>query len=1193
MKKNDVFGHYTNNAWRKTYRVMKLTVLFLLLGIFSVSAKGFAQGGTISLQMENASLESILQELKSHSDYTFVYSDQHIEDVTLNSFEVEDADLEEVMNECLEDTNLSYFVEDNVVVIFEKDPVFETEAAPEEKKVKGNVTDSNGIPLPGVSVIVKGTNIGVATDIDGNYEIKFEQADALIYSFVGMNSQEIKYTGQTKIDIVLSDDAKALSEVVVTGYSSISKERATGSFVKIDSEEMQKVHHVSVEEKLQASSPGVLLSKKAGDGGEEVVIQMRGRATIKGSVEPLIVIDGFPVETRLSDLNTNDIESINILQDAAASSIWGAKAANGVIVVTTKRGKTGVKPQVEFSYNTHIIPAPRLKDLQLASSEVLIDSYVDYAKKYHDYDINNYVNGGEQYLKPVSQIIADHIKDPVNFTEGQMWEQLQKYKDTNNNKQYEDLFLRTGHTTETNLSVRGGNDFADYFLSYGYRNTKSTAVGDKSDRHNITINNNFNLHKKLRLSTGVNVMFDNKTNNGHGLNQKSGRWTSCPQYYNLVDENGEPIDYRIEMGTEEQMQEWEAKGLTPMYYNLIDGMHLNDNTTKRLSLRINAKLQYEIAKGLKLETSAMYQKSDNENRIYNSEYSSAAISMYNGYANITDSPNGSSKIFYNIPKGGILKLNNNDLTSYTFRNMLDFDKSIGKHQIKALAGFELRETRSKIRNRMEAGYNEDLVAWNLVDFYQLNQGVETITGIRTYDFNNFGDEDRERFASYFTNGSYTYDNKYTFSYSARIDDGSMFGVETNKRRTPLWSVGASWLISREDFFNVSYLDFLKLRLTYGKNGNVNNSFSSVTILAQSGGYNWDTALPEAKIKNYANPDLKWETTATTNMAVDFGLFDSRVTGTLELYKKKTSDVLVPHLTNSFQGTGTMITNAGTIENKGFTLQIQGRIGNKFQWIPGFNLSYNKNKVTEALDIAEDFWGFMNNLNNGEVPEGYSSTTIWGYKGAGLDANGEPMVYDKDGNITDISGPALDASHLRPIGDELPQYWGAFTNSFRYKNFALHTVIGYKFDYMVHKPEALGENVTGGVAHKSIGDAWKKPGDELHTNIPVVPSMYDYNSARNQYSYAWDLDYMKGDHIRLQDISLTYDIKTIKGFNNIQLRAQVSEVGLLWKANDLDLDPDYVPFTSKNRITPSSGKQLVSRPAGRPRPIWSFGVKVNF
>ncbi|MCG8412554.1 MAG: carboxypeptidase-like regulatory domain-containing protein, partial [Bacteroidales bacterium] len=614
-----------------------IVLLFIVNFQLSASISGVSQN-KVDLNLENTSLLECLREIEKQTDFGTLYNHKEMKEVKGLDVNLNDETIENALDHIFEKTDYTYIIKNRVILVKTKPQKnqLRTNTLQKEKpeiiKITGKVISDDGLPLPGVNVVVKDfPTIGSATNMDGNYSITVpSKAEVLIFSSVGMIAQEIKIEGKTVIDVELKTDMLGLKEVVVTGYSSISKERATGSFIKMKSKDLEEVHHLDVSKKIKYSAPGVLLSTKASDGGEETIIEMRGKATLKGSSSPLLVIDGFAVEAKLSQINPNDIETINILQDAAAASIWGARAANGVIVINTKKGSKADAPAIEFFYNTKVYQQPKVSDLQLASSRDVIDAHVEAMDKNIDYVVAGLIhphNGTYErdvYLNPVQAIWCKHKANPQTYTLSMRNADLDKLAKNNVSDQYEDLLLQTGIAHDANLSIRGGNKRANYFLSYNYRNTKSVYVGDNTERNTITLNNGFKLNERIRLNTGVNLFFDNQEYNGVGLSYLIG-YNNIPVYMPLQDASGNNTRYYYEGSKSvNTMKDYESRGYLPFGYNPYQIVLDNDNNRTSRNMRVNASLKYKIIDGLDWIVSGMYNTSSRKHENY-SDYGAAKV----------------------------------------------------------------------------------------------------------------------------------------------------------------------------------------------------------------------------------------------------------------------------------------------------------------------------------------------------------------------------------------------------------------------------------------------------------------------------------------------------------------------------------------------------------------------------------------
>ena len=466
MKKNHEFGHYTSNVWRKTLRVMKLTAILFFLAIFTVAAEGFSQGTRISMKMEDASLKEVFKELKSLSDYTFVYSEGMVADVKIDEINVQEVSVEEALTECLEGTGLEYYIENNVVVIRKKDPVVEQPVQEQKKvKIKGLVYTDKGEPAAFCNVVDLKNNVGTVTDESGAFELEVSGMGAIItVSYIGYKRQDIYITEATEYNIILVSEGFDIDEVVVTGYQTLSRERAAGSFGKINNKDLQKRSNFNVLESIEGQVAGMLTDAN-GD------ITIRGKSTINADEDPLIVVDGFPIERTIESINPNDIESITVLKDASAASIWGVRAANGVIVITTKRAKSGKKKLlVDFSSSVSVSVAADLHDLPYAST----GSFIEFEKFRVD---NGYVIDGATINSSHTQFIDAYKADPSKYDE--LYNTLTKY---DGYKEFEDLFMRSQVKQQYSLAVSGSGEKSFHRASISYDNVGSQFKNNNTER---------------------------------------------------------------------------------------------------------------------------------------------------------------------------------------------------------------------------------------------------------------------------------------------------------------------------------------------------------------------------------------------------------------------------------------------------------------------------------------------------------------------------------------------------------------------------------------------------------------------------------------------------------------------------------------------------------------------------------------
>ena len=1183
MKKNHVFGHYKCNVWRKTFRVMKLTVLLFLLGILSVAAEGFAQGGTISLRMENASLEDVLQELKSHSDYTFVYSDQHIEDVKLSSFEVENANLEVVMDECLKGTDLDYYLENDVVVIFKKDPKLEQPVQQKKKTIKGKVTDEQRVPLPGVSVVIKGTNTGVATDIEGNYSIEFDEENVvLVFSFVGMLPQEIAYKGQIIQNVTLIADSEQMDEVVVTGYQTISAERATGSFERV------QVSSV-VEEKTVDNMYDLLLGEVPGldfsdDGIGNRTVTIRGQNNFTDVSEPLIVVDGFEVLGAntgptggssmgyLDKLNPNDVEDITVLKDAAAASIWGAKAANGVIVITTKKGKKSDKPTINYSGSYSLQRKPDYHTANIASTQSLLE----YSKMIFD-------NGWRAYRDPSDYYAAGANPEAIELyrklsrgqiTQEEVDSRINELSQYDVRDEYSDLFMQNYSLERHNVSVNQATYKYSFYASMGYDKTKHVQKGNENDR--ITTNLNFSSKLSDRITFSGRVAFSKSKFENNGAPSIG----SIPLYQRILDDEGNYID--MPFGFHQDSKEAEmAKGIYPYdwEYNHKREFDNMDNKSEQTNLDIQASLDIDLYKGLKASLSYNYQRGENSTRNYKNEERYEVRNLVNNSGMYFDDDGmpWTPAVFdpsqgydgYAIPTGGILERSNS--LAYTngtrgqlnYVGYLDADK---KHHINAIAGMEYKEV---IREGDEPanyyGYNDQTLTNLPIDWKSRYLNRYSYSDFPVY-YSAGNSYVENRYFSYYTNVGYTFDEKYSVTASWRLDDSNLFGSSSKYRNQPLWSIGGKWRMAKEDFMSdLNFIDRLDLRVSYGTGGSIDRSSSPFLTIGIISDYN--TGREYASFNTIENQELRWEKTETLNYGFDFSVLKNKLSGSVEGYYKYSSDVMATEPLNSTHGLRNYRKNYGEISNKGFNINLNSRLDfGEFSWMPSFNISHNINKV-EKYDSERNFINLLYETNI----EGESLNRVYSYRWAGLSETGAPQVYNvernENGDIIDrnvLVGTDVDIDDpdaLEYSGDLVPKYFGSFKNTFTYKGFTVNALITYKLGHVFRRYTPALSRYYGdsfNSLHTDFDKRWKKEGDELITDVPALPNGFTGGNYDVYYTQS-SATIEDAGHIRLQSIGASYRFNPAlwnnKMVKSATLGFDVQNLGCIWTANDKDIDPE--------------------------------------
>jgi TonB-linked SusC/RagA family outer membrane protein len=1127
------------------------------------------------MEMEQASILDVLNEIREQTGLRFLYKKGVFDDFDRVDIEVEDEAVKELLDQLLRERGLECEIEEEVITFKEIVKPIPTKEAQEKKKIKGTITDDKGVPLPGVSVVIKGTNIGVATNIDGEYTLEFDQENAVfVFSFVGMLPQEITYTGQKVIDVTLGMDTEQMAEVVVTGYQTISKERATGSFSLISSKELETQISDNVLTKIKNVMPGVKV-----DNDNNIII--RGRGTLSGSTAPLVVIDGFPLEGDISSVNPDDVKSITVLKDAASASIWGAKAGNGVIVITTKTGNKKTKPSVSASYSFSLEEKPSFSDYNLMNAADMVDLDKEKMDKqwrtaYDDRLVYNRVE--------------DLFWDKNHFgtlSPEQFEAELDLLRGNNAYKQFEDELLQLSKKHQFNLSVSGGSESMNYYNSLMYVNNQGSSVGDKDQRFVINSKLTFDLSEKLKVFANVNCEYGESENNGVDMNTMLGQKAYDPLY----DSNGDEIRYFTSLNKEKSVAKEEA-GYLPYTTSLLDYRKYNDKTGKNLSARAQVGLNLKLTKDLVFDSKFQYEAGFRKTRSYYDMMHPTQREFLN-WLTLEDAEGNLTK---QVPYAGRLATSNNRYYSWTFRNQLNFNKEIGDHRITAIAGFEVKKYVTDTESNTNYSYDDETLTSNNINHVGISTGqIRTwnngSVGISPYSYNYFDD----RNTSVYLNASYSFKNKYTFSASGRIDQSNLFGKSDEFKYNPIWSAGLSWLLSEEDFMQSDKIDMLKLRFTYGLNGNTNKTVYPVLTARPA----WTNhGYPALYLASPANPELKWENNRTINLGIDYGLFGNVLSGSIELYRKKAVDIIGPRQINPTLGWSQANVNFASIMNKGVEFSLNAKILNKqdFKWNCNFSFTYNDNEVLEVeprLDQAMNFTDpavASGRSTFGHPIEGEDVARLYAYKWAGLDENGIAQVYDGEGNKVNTNTRPTGIDIVKKQGTTEAPYFGGLTNTFSYKNFSLTTIFSYQFGNVMRMPKG---SLGGTYQTTALNERWQNAGDEQFTDVPAI----QVNQRRNQGNYYdkyWtlaDINVESAAFVKLRDIVLDYTfnpsfLKKYK-ISSLSMKLQLKNMWM-WTNNSMDIDPERV----NSDIVHYSWQHYNLPSAAQPRTV-IIGLKATF
>lgn len=1020
----------------------------------------------------------------------------------------------------------------------------------------------DSIPLTGTNVRLNGKSVGlsyvggkvIAKIAPGTYTVDIEH--------VGYRTRSIKlkFPLEKDIPVYLERGVEDLGEVTIsTGYQQISKERLTGSAVKVSTALINRSVGTGILERLADMVPGLTFNKGVGVQLNESDISIRGRSTLFTRADPLIVLDNMPYEGRVENINPNDIESITVLKDAAAASIWGARSGNSVIVITSKKGSFNNPAAFSFSSTLNIAGRPDLFGESRMSSSDYIDNEIRlFATGFYD---ANQQSDSRVALTPVVEYLYAIKNGKISSVEAQ--NSIDRLRGLDVRSDLERYFYQQSVQQQHALSMQGGGKDSYYFLSGGIDINRANLKGNGYRRYTVMASNRYRLFSgRLEISpefrftqsvTDANRTIDAVTTSYYGLYP----------YARLTDDNGNDVPfasvYRAGFASEMALK---YPGVLDWNFYPLNEINSPSSTVSLRDYRMGTQVDYRTRWGLKLSANYIYTSSSSEN------ISDAGLDRFStrDLVNRFSFVRADGSLGRNVPIGSVRDEQLRTLANHAFRSQLTYNKVIGSHDISAIAGLEIKDGKTTIRNTRLYGYDREHESSTYVDYlayytllYNPNSTFNQIAQ------NNERNLLNDRFISYYSNLGYTFKDKYTFSASARMDKSNIFGVKTNQKGVPLWSIGLNWNIAKEPFFSSVIVDELRLRSSYGYNGNVNNSLSAFTTAVYNQGTgnsnNFSYGLPYATILNPPNPQLRWERVEILNTGVDFSLFEGRLSGSIDAYLKNGTDLIGAAPFPPSSGISSFTGNTAATKGKGIDANFAVPILRKSQlkWTANLLFSYSRDIVSTYLLKQV----LANQLISNIVPaEGYPQYSVFAYNYAGLDPKtGDPLGY-LNGEISKdyvkiVNNPG--SSDLSYVGTMRPTIFGSFRNDINYKGLGLSFNISYRTGYYFRQNALVYNQIFEGKA--STGDyvlRWQKPGDELITDVPSMPLVN--NLSRDSFYGGSRATALKGDHIRLQDIRVSYQVPSFwcrkLGFKSLLAYVYSSNLGIIWAANGKGIDPDY-------------------------------------
>ncbi|WP_423818615.1 SusC/RagA family TonB-linked outer membrane protein [Salinimicrobium sp. TIG7-5_MAKvit] len=1122
----------------------------------------------MTLDLKEVEVGVFLEQVQELSNMRFLYN---LEDINLKriiSVTVYQEPLSEVLGQVFKDTGVSFEIQEKQIILFSYLP---PSVQAEYQKISGKVTDVNGLPMMGVTVMVKGTQNGTVTDTDGNYFISADTGDVLIFSYLGFKVQEIlvgeDVNAGSVLYVVLEETSDALGEIIITGYNTVVQKRSTGAINELDTEDIIAID-TKVDDMLQGLIPGVSVINSSGEVGAVPIVKIRGTSTLTGNTSPLWVVDGVVLEdpvpltpaelnspdvvnrigNALSGVNPQDVESITVLKDASATAIYGVRAAGGVIVLTTKKGIEG-PPMVNFNNSTSIARRPSYDHFNLMNSKERIgveQYYLDSGLMYYNADGNvNSVGLAGAYARYKDRTLptwADFEAEVRN---------AQEY-----NTDWFDILFRDAFSTNTNFNVSGGGRNMNYYASLGMVDEEGTDI--------MTGNKRFNASLKLNteLSEGLNVEFYLSS---YKSERNSYAFSKVPPgISNFTRGTPKPFDYAI--NTSRTFPLKNADGSYYMYrghddfytFNIMNEYENSDQTTTTNGTSTRVSLDWEVLDNLSAFAVINYTSTGQLDESYYKENT-------NQVAGIRRSEFGEpAPADSNLPSGGVLFSNSNFQEYAMARMALEYDLlETEDHFFQVYGGGEYRVNNYRGDNSIGWGYLHD--RGRIVSPHE-NIGEE-LAGTPYLMIRDF----TTKSASYFGVATYALMDKYIFNVNVRYDGSNLFGSNPQYRWEPAWSASARWNVMDEAFMEGSLFNNLSFRGSYGLQGST-NSQSTPQIVASFLNPTYWSELNLLQIASPANPDLRWEKTYSSNIGMDFALFENRIQGAVDVYSRKSEDLITNTRISEVNGFSYLPINFADVTNKGVEFGITTRNfyapEEGFRWSTTVNFAYNKNEVTKVnLDpvVARMLSGFPYKPDAALV--GKPLNALYSVDFSHIDENGIARFNLANGELTqgprNLKFEVEDLVYNGPI--EAP-YQGGISNLFEYKNFKLSALFTYGFGNYFRRGQILESWMFAPDQNLSteLANAWKEAGDENFTDIPNIRNETGANNHKMYWNQS-DARVVKGDYLRLSNVSLQYYLPQSAlgtlGLSRGFLQLEGNNL-LLFADDRLDgYDPETFPYQS--------------------------------
>lgn len=1089
-------------------------------------------GPAVTLNMKSATVKQFFTEVKKQTGLNFMISSELAQRLSKVDVHVKGKPVYDVLHQVLGNNDCTFKVEGNIVTVTQRQ---QKSSKKELRHLRGRVLDSEGEPIIGAVIKIKGTKQGSVTDINGMYDFTvLAKPITLTFSYVGFAEQEVSFEGSS--DVVRNVELKSntdIDEVVVTGYNIIDRRQLTSSITSLKAEDIMRPGIQNIDQMLEGQVPDMIFMNNSGEVGTVPKLRIRGTSTLIGNREPLWVLDGVVLQdpvnvspeelnnpdyvnrigNAIAGINPQDIERIDVLKDASATALYGAKAANGVIVVTTKKGHVG-KPVISYNMNVTLRKRPYYSDskIDLMNSRERVD--------FSRYLIQNGYNfGNNPNLAGYENLAQQYYSGVISHDE--FARQAQALEATNTD--WFDLLTHNSLSTQHSVSISGGSDNARYYGSVGYSRDNDVIRGNYSQRYSYSVHLDANLSHIFSTSFGVTGNINKRDYNQPSLAPLDYAYNTSRAIPAYVD--GDYYFYKVAYANEYYN------------YNILNELDNSYNRQEGNATNFNFTINGKFTDYLKASLIASYQFSNTNQDQWWGENSEHVAELRRSEVGVAAQKGDDSQSL--LPFGGELTQNNYRNNNWMVRFQIDFNKYLDEnqvHNITASVGFEANSTRYKATNAIYRGYYEDrgkqFSATMLDDYPYYKNWVQNNYPTLTDNLTNL--------LSGYATVSYSYKNLFTLNANTRMDGSNKFGDRSNEKLLPIWSVSGNYNLSEHNFFRRDWIDFIMLKASYGYQGNMLDGQSPQLIIKQ---LPTDPTYNElvSKVSVYPNPNLRWEKTTSWNAGLSFSVFDRRLQFEGEFYYKKTHDAFLTREISSVNGQSSYVVNSGNITNKGYNLSITAEPVRfkDFSW----RVSTSFSKVFNELQTlpGQDQYELSDYLNGTALIKGQPVGTFYSYKFVGLNPkDGSPLFDDKEemqDELVNMTKYQLYTTVLTKSGRREPTMSGTFNNTIRYKQWRINAVFNYALGSKVRLLKMFNSTIFSPSQNinRELLNGWRKPGDELNTNIPSPLSYTTHWSVRSQqlpaiasntwdeYNYS-DIRVVSGDYLKLSTLSLTYEFK---------------------------------------------------------------------